>query len=54
MNLMEAILGGGGSPVSSMAKQFGLGEDDVTNVIQQMIPALTNGSRADWTACCRL
>ncbi len=43
MNLMEAILGGGGSPVSSLAKQFGLGEDDVTKVIQQMIPALTNG-----------
>ncbi len=43
MNLMEAILGGGGSPVSSMAKQFGLGEDQVTQVIQKMIPALTNG-----------
>jgi hypothetical protein len=43
MNLMEAILGGGGSPVSSMAKQFGMGEADVTKVIQQMIPALTNG-----------
>ena len=43
MNLMEAILGGGGSPVSSLAKQFGLGEDDVTKVIGQMIPALTNG-----------
>ncbi len=43
MNLMEAILGGGGSPVSSMAKQFGLGEADVTKVIQQMLPALTNG-----------
>jgi hypothetical protein len=43
MNLMEAILGGGGSPVSSMARQFGLGEGDVTKAIQQMIPALTNG-----------
>ncbi|MDD8012141.1 MAG: DUF937 domain-containing protein [Acidobacteriota bacterium] len=43
MNLMEAILGGSGSPVSSMAKQFGLDEGDVTRVIQQMIPALTNG-----------
>jgi hypothetical protein len=43
MNLMEAILGGSSSPVSSMAKQFGLGEDDVTKVIQQMLPALTNG-----------
>lgn len=43
MNLMEAILGGSGSPVSSMAKQFGLDEGDVTKVIQQMIPALTNG-----------
>lgn len=43
MNLMEAILSGGGSPVSTMAKQFGLGEDDVNKVIQQMIPALTNG-----------
>ncbi len=43
MNLMEAILGGGGSPVSSMAKQFGLDEGQVTQAIQQMIPALTNG-----------
>ncbi len=43
MNLMEAILGGGGSPVSSMAQQFGLGKDQVTKAIQQMIPALTNG-----------
>jgi hypothetical protein len=43
MNLMEAILGGGGSPVSSMAKQFGLGEGDVTKAIQQILPALTNG-----------
>jgi hypothetical protein len=43
MNLMEAILGGGGSPVSQMAKQFGLGEADVTQAIQQMLPALTNG-----------
>ena len=43
MNLMEAILGGGGSPVTTMAKQFGLDEGDVTKVIQQMIPALTNG-----------
>jgi len=43
MNLMEAILGGGGSPVSQLAKQFGLGESDVTQVIQQMLPALTNG-----------
>ncbi len=43
MNLMEAILGGGGSPVSSMAKQFGLNEGQVTQAIQQMIPALTNG-----------
>jgi hypothetical protein len=43
MNLMEAILGGGGSPVSSMARQFGLDEGQVTQAIQQMIPALTNG-----------
>ena len=43
MNLMEAILGGNGSPVSSMARQFGLEEGQVTQVIQQMIPALTNG-----------
>lgn len=43
MNLMEAILGGGGSPVTSMAKQFGLDEGQVTQVIQKMIPALTNG-----------
>ncbi|MBN2399023.1 MAG: DUF937 domain-containing protein [Candidatus Aminicenantes bacterium] len=43
MNLMEAILGGGGSPVSSMAKQFGLGEGEVTQAIQHMLPALTNG-----------
>lgn len=43
MNLMEAILSGGGSPVSSMAKQFGLDEGQVTQVIQKMIPALTNG-----------
>lgn len=43
MNLMEAILSGGGSPVSSMAKKFGLDEGQVTQAIQQMIPALTNG-----------
>lgn len=43
MNLMEVISSGSGSPVSSMAKQFGLGEDQVSSVIQQMIPALTNG-----------
>jgi len=43
MNLLDAILGGGGSPVTTMAKQFGLDEGDVTKVIQQMIPALTNG-----------
>ena len=43
MNLMEAILSGGGSPVSTMAKQFGLGEDQVAQVLQKMIPALTNG-----------
>lgn len=43
MNLMEAILGGNGSPVSTMAKQFGLGEDDVAKAVRQMIPALTNG-----------
>lgn len=43
MNLMDAILGGGGSPVSSMARQFGLDEGDVTKAIQQLIPALTNG-----------
>jgi len=43
MNLMEAILGGGGSPVSSMAKRFGLNEDTVTTVIGQVLPALTNG-----------
>ncbi len=43
MNLMEAIAGGGGSPVSQMARQFGLDEADVTQAIQQMLPALTNG-----------
>ena len=43
MNLMEVISNAAGSPVSSMAKQFGLGEDQVSSVIQQMIPALTNG-----------
>lgn len=43
MNLMEAILSGGGSPVTSMAKKFGLDEGQVTQAIQQMIPALTNG-----------
>ena len=43
MNLMEAILGGNGSPVSTMARQFGLNEDDVAKAVQQMIPALTNG-----------
>lgn len=43
MNLMEAILGGNGSPVSTMAKQFGLDDGDVTKVIQQVLPAMTNG-----------
>jgi len=43
MNLMEAILNGGGSPVSTLAKKFGIDEDTVTNVVKQYIPALTNG-----------
>lgn len=49
MNLMEAIQGGGGSPVSALAKQFGMGEADVTKVIQQMLPALTNGVKKNVT-----
>lgn len=49
MNLMEAILGGGGSPVSTMAEKFGVGEDTITKVIQQVLPALTNGVKRNVT-----
>ena len=43
MNLMEAILGGSGSPLPNLAKKFGVGEDTMSQVLQQYIPALTNG-----------
>jgi hypothetical protein len=43
MNLMEAILGGGGSPISTMANKFGVDGNTITKVIQQVLPALTNG-----------
>ena len=43
MNLMDAILNSGGSPVSQIARKFGLGEGDVTKAIAGLLPALTNG-----------
>ncbi len=43
MNLMEAILGGSGSPVSKLSNKFGLSQDTMTQVLRQYIPALTNG-----------
>ena len=43
MNLLDAITNSQGSPVSQMARQFGLDESTVTNVMQQFLPALTNG-----------
>lgn len=43
MNLMEAILNGNGSPLSDMSRKFGVSEDTLVQVMQQYIPALTNG-----------
>ncbi|MFC2155875.1 DUF937 domain-containing protein [Acidobacteriota bacterium] len=43
MNLMDAILNSGGSPVSQISRKFGLGEGDVTKAIAGLLPALTNG-----------
>ena len=43
MNLMEAILNGNASPLSKLANKFGVDENTMTQVVQQYIPALTNG-----------
>lgn len=43
MNLMDAILNSGGSPVSQISRKFGLGETEVTTAISSLLPALTNG-----------
>lgn len=43
MNLMDAILNSGGSPVSQISRKLGLGEEDVTKAISGLLPALTNG-----------
>ena len=43
MNLMDAILNSGGSPVSQISRKLGLGEEDVTKAIAGLLPALTNG-----------
>ena len=43
MNLMDAILNSGGSPVSQISRKLGMGEGDVTKAIASLLPALTNG-----------
>ena len=43
MNLMDAILNSGGSPVSQISRKLGIGESDVTTAISSLLPALTNG-----------
>jgi hypothetical protein len=43
MNLMDAILNSGGSPVSQISRKLGMGEADVTTAIAGLLPALTNG-----------
>ena len=43
MNLMDAILNSGGSPVSQISRKLGIGEADVTTAISGLLPALTNG-----------
>jgi hypothetical protein len=43
MNLMDAILNSGGSPVSQISRKLGIGEADVTTAIAGLLPALTNG-----------
>ena len=40
---MEAILNSNGSPVAQLAQKFGMGQSDVTKVIANFLPALTNG-----------
>lgn len=49
MNLMEAILSGGGSPLSQISRQLGLSEEQVKQVTAQYIPALTNGIKKNVT-----
>lgn len=49
MNLMDAILNSGGSPVSQISRKFGLGEADVTKAIAGLLPALTNGIKKNVT-----
>ena len=44
MNLLESILSAnGGGTVSQMANQFGLGEDQASSAIQNLLPALAGG-----------
>lgn len=44
MSLLDTILNSqNGAPVQQMARSFGLDESDVNNVLQQFLPALTNG-----------
>jgi len=43
MNLLEAILNGKASPLSELSNKFGVDENTMTQVIQQYLPALTNG-----------
>ncbi|MGD2088359.1 MAG: DUF937 domain-containing protein [Candidatus Aminicenantes bacterium] len=43
MNLMDAILNSGGSPVSQISRKLGIGQEDVTTAIAGLLPALTNG-----------
>ena len=46
MNLLDVIKGAqNGAVVSQLGQKFGLGESDVTKVIGQFLPALTNGMK---------
>lgn len=45
MNLMDAILGAKSSPLKKIAGQFGLSEDAASQVVKQLLPALTNGMK---------
>ena len=45
MNLMDAIMAGSGSPLSKMAGQFGLSEEETATAVKGLLPALTNGMK---------
>jgi hypothetical protein len=45
MKLLDVIVNAQGSPVQQMARNYGVNEQTVTDVIGQFIPALTNGMK---------